>query len=86
MLRGQNDNQNHIKSVLSRMLNLPGYIDDVARHMITLAKESGQNEPIECTYGKIILRARSDSTVDEIRRSYERQCIPRRSLRLRLVS
>ena len=77
MLTKQNDNQDQIKSMLAGVLKLPGYVDDVAKFMIALAKSHGPNRTVECTYGKVVLHARADSTVCEIRRSYERQCSKR---------
>lgn len=73
--------------VLQSLLGLPGYVDDVARRMISLARIEGGNKTIECQYGAIVLHASPTSTVEDIRFHYEHQCLQRRrrSLRLRAV-
>lgn len=76
----------YVQAVLSGLLRVPGYVEDVAKHMIRLARQHGPNCTVECRYGRIFLHARADSTVDEIRRSFERQHAGLRlSRRLRLV-
>lgn len=76
----------HTSRALDAILALPGYIDDVARRMVALAKLYGENKTIACRYCGIELHARMDSTTGQIRAYFEQQCRERPRPSLRLVA
>lgn len=65
-----NTENTHAERMLDGLRQVSGYIEDVAKHMIAMARHRG--EAIECTYGNVLLRADANSTVAEVRAPFDR--------------
>ncbi len=68
-----------------RMLNalreaIPGYIEDVARYLIAVARFRKAG-PVECEYGGVVLRVDESSTVRDVQATFEREALLRMSVR-----
>ncbi len=70
MTTEENAFSQHAQRMLDGLRKLPGYVEDVARYLILVAryKEDGS---AECEYGGIVLHARATSTVTEVRGQFD---------------
>lgn len=75
------DSITYREKILNLMLDVSGYIDDVAKHMIALAKLRGTSATVVCRYCGIELHASHECSVIEVRQRFDRECYTRRLLR-----
>jgi hypothetical protein len=66
-----NQDDTHAETMLNGLRWLSGYVEDVAKHMIALARQRGV--AVECEYGGILLRANATTTVEEVRAHFNRE-------------
>lgn len=78
-----NEELAYVERVASAMLRLPGYIEDVARLLIRLAKLRAQGETLECEYDGVVLHIHETSTVQGIRSYFDSELIRRQWFRMR---
>lgn len=67
--------------MLCGITRIPGYIEDVGKWMIALAKQNSDGAMVECSYGGVMLYARRETTILDIRRQFDRGCLRMRSYR-----
>lgn len=75
-----------LERMLELMLHLPGYVDDVAKHMIEIANLRNDGAPVTCEYCGIHMYAHNSCTVADVRAQYERKAfelLPSRLVRIR---